>query len=230
MKIGIVCAMIEEQDSIISALNLQVKKIAGKFEVSSTQLNNHQLFFILCGIGKVNAAIHTQYLIDTYQIESIINVGVAGSLSHDLTFGDVVIANDLVQHDMDVTSFGLPLGQIPRMDTFSFVASEKLVSITQAIESADHKTVVGRIVSGDQFIDNKDRAEFISREFNALACEMEGAAIAHVCHINNVPFLVVRALSDMAGRTDTAIHSFDELKDMSAKRSAMVVKKLLEQI
>ena len=230
MKLGIVCAMEEELDSILKVLGTSYTTIkTNSFEVHSAKFQEHELVFILCGIGKVNAAIHTQYLIDSHAPNYIINVGVAGSLSEELNFGDVVIANDLVQHDINVVAFGIPLGQIPRMDVFAFPSAPKLLDIAKKlIDHTEYKIVIGRVATGDQFIDNKNHAESIYKEFNALACEMEGAAVAQVCHVNHVPFLVVRALSDMAGRTDTAIHSYEELKLMTAARSSYVVKKLLE--
>lgn len=230
--IGIICAMEEELTSIVQNLGVETKHISFKsgFNVYTAKYGIHELAFILCGIGKVNAAIHTQQLIDSYSIEYLINLGVAGSLSPELTFGDVVIARDLVEHDMDVSGFGLPLGQIPRMNVFAFGSDLFLLECGAKIEVKNHKIVMGRIVSGDQFIDNKVKAGVIHKQFDALACEMEGAAIAHTCHVNNIPFIVVRALSDMAGREDTAAHSFEELKVMAANRSSNVVKQLLDLI
>ena len=230
--IGIICAMEEELTSIVRNLGVTTSHIPSNsgFDVYTARYGKHELAFILCGIGKVNAAIHTQKLIDSYSIEYLINLGVAGSLSADLTFGDVVIASDLVEHDMDVSGFGLPLGQIPRMDVFAFKSDPILLECADKIKVVNHKTVIGRIVSGDQFIDNKEKAEFLHSHFNALACEMEGAAIAHTCHVNNIPFIVIRALSDMAGRYGIATHSFEELKDMTANHSSNVVKQLLDLI
>lgn len=232
MKIAIICAMIEELDSIIASLgvNCEVNQ-HGVFEVHTTNYNAHELVFILCGIGKVNAALHTQFIVDKFIPDYVINVGVAGGLTPELNFGDVVIASDLVQHDMDVTAFGIPAGQIPRMDIFAFQSSEHLLELAKVIEYTDYKVHIGRIGSGDQFIEHKIHADKIRSTFDALACEMEGAAIAHVCHVNKVPFLVIRALSDKAGTDDkAAIHSFDELKDMVAARSAHIVKQLLLKI
>jgi adenosylhomocysteine nucleosidase len=230
--IGIICAMEEELTSIVRNLDVTTSHIPSKsdFDVYTARYGRHELVFILCGIGKVNAAIHTQMLIDSYSIEYLINVGVAGSLSADLTFGDVVVASDLVEHDMDVSGFGLPLGQIPRMDVFAFKSDPILLECADKIKIANHKTVIGRIVSGDQFIDSKEKVEFLHSHFNALACEMEGAAIAHTCHVNNIPFIVIRALSDMAGRDGVAAHSFEELKNMTANHSSNVVKQLLALI
>lgn len=232
MTVAIICAMEEELTSIVEALQVKSSKVQwARFEVHQTVYHGHELVFIMCGIGKVNAALHTQYVIDTFKPQYVINVGVAGGLSSDLHFGDVVIADDLVQHDMDITAFGLPVGQIARMDTFSFKCDEKLVNIASGITHPDFKVVVGRIATGDQFISDKIKASWIKDTFGALAGEMEGASVAHVCHVNEVPFLVVRALSDKAGMDDKeAIHSFDQLKDMVAVRSSLVVKQLLERL
>lgn len=232
MKIGIICAMEEELTSIFTELNLKSEKSCVKgFEIYKATYLGHELYFILCGIGKVNAAIHTQYLIFDFAPDYVINVGVAGNLSKELNFGDVVIAHDLIHHDMDVSGFGLPLGQVPRMDVFAFPCSSELLRHASTISHHEFKITAGRIATGDQFVDNKERATFIHNEFNAIACEMEGVAVAHTCHVNKVPFLIVRALSDMAGQGDTlATHSFEQLKDMVAARASFVVKKLLELI
>ncbi len=230
--IGIICAMEEELTSIVQNIGATTTHISSKlgFDVYTARYGVHELAFIVCGIGKVNAAIHTQYLIDNYSIEYLINVGVAGSLSTELTFGDVVVANDLVEHDMDVSGFNLPLGQIPRMDVFAFKSDPILLECANKIKTENHKTVIGRIVSGDQFIDNKLKAESLYNHFNALACEMEGAAIAHACHVNNIPFIVIRSLSDMAGQEGSAARSFEELTLMASNRSSNVVKQLLDLI
>ena len=231
MKIGIICAMQEELDSAINKLNLQCKTQEERgFSTYITTYQTHELIFILSGIGKVNAAIHTQYIIDKFDVDCVINVGVAGSLSQELSFGDVVIATDLVQHDMDVVAFGMSLGQIPRMDVFSFVSDENLLNAAKLLHVDGYKMQFGRIISGDQFIDNKDKVVFLAREFNAMACEMEGAAVAHACYVNRVPFIVIRALSDMAGQDGDAIHSFTELKDMSADRASLVIQQLLPHL
>jgi adenosylhomocysteine nucleosidase len=232
MKIAIICAMQEELESIITSLGVNCKVTKyDEFEVHTANYNAHELVFILCGIGKVNAALHTQFIIDKFTPNYVINVGVAGGLTHELNFGDVVIASDLVEHDMDVTAFGIPLGQIPRMDVFAFNCSEHLLELARNIDHLGFKVQIGRICSGDQFIEDKVKADKIKSTFDAVACEMEGAAVAHVCHVNKVPFLVVRALSDKAGTDDkAAIHSFDELKDMVAVRSSQIVKQLLLKV
>lgn len=232
MKIAIICAMQEELDSIMLALGGLSQDISSsRFDIKNIQYCGHDIAFILSGIGKVNAALHTQYIIDTFNPQYVINVGVAGGLSEHLNFGDVVIADDLVQHDMDITAFGLPIGQIARMDTFSFKCDSKLVAIASDITHQDFKVVTGRIATGDQFIDSKTKAKLLLNTFGAIACEMEGAAVAHVCYVNKLSFLVVRSLSDRAGNDNkSAIHSFEELKDMVAMRSSLVVRQLLERL
>ena len=232
MKIAIICAMDEELTSIVSELRLDtVTKEYNKLSVLCAMHKGHELYLVLCGIGKVNAAVNTQKLISGTSLDYVINVGVAGNLDAELDFGDVVTATDLVHHDMDVTGFNIPLGQVPRMDVFAFPCSDVLLAITDNIIPANYKIKKGRIASGDQFIYDAKRAKFIHQEFNAIACEMEGAAIAHACYLSQIPFLVVRSLSDKAGNEEgKATHSYKELKDMAAMRASFVVKVLLERL
>ncbi len=223
--------MEEELLSIIKILNLKTEIIKrGVFTINIAKYKGKKLILILSGIGKVNAAIATQYLIDEFKLNFILNVGVAGSLSKDLTFGDVVIATDLVQHDVDATAFGYPLGQIPRIDSFSFSADNKLIEkYFNSSHNNPFKIVAGRIISGDKFIDNHEQVIFLKDTFNALACDMEGAAIAHVAHINKISFIIIRALSDQAGQDNSNANDiFLTLKEMAANRASIVVKQLLE--
>lgn len=233
MNLAVICAMEEELAEIQKLIELPLIKTIEKasntyFQYSDSKNN---IIAVVSGIGKVNAAITTQVLLDSFAIDAVINVGVAGSLTKDLQFGDVVIASDLVEHDFDITAFGVPLGQIARMDTFSFVSNDELnQKILNSITLDGSRVMIGRIVSGDQFIDDAKKAQFLNEQFNALACEMEGAAIAHVCYVNKIPFTVIRALSDMAGQDGLAIHSFNDLKYMAANRAALVVKNFLGNI
>jgi adenosylhomocysteine nucleosidase len=233
MKISIICAMQEELDSILHALEItQSHSHDPKFVIySGIYRNTHQLTLSLCGIGKVNAALHTQHIIDKFAPDYVINVGVAGGLDSKLDFGDVVIAKDLVQHDMDVRAFDLPKGQVPRLNTFAFASDDVLLNIAKNIMHKDFKVALGTIATGDQFIADVTTAKKIQEEFKAAAVEMEGAAIAHVCYVNQTPFLVVRAISDKAGIDHKkATHSFVELKEMVAKRSSLIVSQILNTI
>ena len=230
MKIAIICAMTEELDEIRRAVALQY---VDKFDKAGNTYcrytyGDHEIITVVSGIGKVNAAITTQILLNKFEVDAVLNVGVAGSLTQDLTFGDVVIATDLVEHDFDTTSFGDRLGQIARLDTFSFLADANLINLlSKNLELPENKIMLGRVVSGDQFIDNSEKAKFLHTEFNALACEMEGAAIAHTCYLNKVPFAVIRALSDMAGQNNAGARTFTELKYMAAQRAAQVTNNLI---
>ncbi|MEN9946959.1 MAG: hypothetical protein RLZZ293_1345 [Pseudomonadota bacterium] len=234
MKLALICAMDEELAAVEQQLNCladQQQSIAG-CQFKHYTLGKLDLTTVVCGIGKVNAALVTQILCSQFNAELVINVGVAGGVVPWLNFGDVVIASDLVQHDIDVQAFGLPLGQIPRLDTFSFVA-DKVTNqlILNHLELvAPIQVVNGRIISGDQFIDDASKVRLLAEQFNALACEMEGAAIAQVCYLNQVKFAVIRCLSDRAGQDGEAIHSYSELKDMAASRAALVIKTLVENL
>ncbi len=233
MKLAIICAMDEELSQIDLELGwtpLHSISLAGNV-YHEYFYAGHRVISTKCGIGKVNAAIATQALLANFTVDYVVNVGVAGSLSKELKFGDIVIADDLIEHDFDMRSFGVPLGQIIGVNTFSFAADNWLKELlTRKVQLESNQVVSGRIVSGDQFIDDAAKAEFLHCEFNALACEMEGAAIAHVCYANQIPFAVIRSLSDMASQDGDAFHSFTDLKEMAAKRAALVVKNLLREL
>ena len=131
----------------------------------------------------------------------MINTGIAGSLKNEINIGDIVLSSDAVQHDMDATGFGDPHGQIPRMDTFSFKASEKLIELAKECcerVNPDIQVFVGRVLSGDQFISDKEKKQWLVDTFGGYCTEMEGAAIAQAAYLNKVPYLVIRAISDKA--------------------------------
>ena len=153
------------------------------------QLYGKEAVVVQSGIGKVNAGICTQILIDFYQVDQLINTG------------DIVVSTDAVEHDMDVSALGDPVGQVPRMDVFAFPADKELVR--KAVEAnkkanADIRTFTGRVASGDQFISEKEVKERIVNNFGAKCAEMEGAAIAHGAYLNHVPCVIIRAISDKA--------------------------------
>lgn len=233
MNLALICAMDEELTAILELLNFTYIKSFNKANNLYTQYsyNGHVITAVVCGIGKVNSAITTQIIIDSMAMDLLVNVGVAGALNHQFKFGDVVIASDLVQHDMDVSAFGVARGQIPRMGTFAFPAEVNLVNLLARQTLPNNQQIhVGRVVSGDQFINDATYAEFLHKEFNALACEMEGAAIGQVCYLNSLPFVVIRSISDMAGINDVSPASFIKLKDMAAVNSALVFQALLENL
>ena len=153
------------------------------------------------GIGKVNAGICAQILADVFSVEAIINTGIAGSLNKDINIGDIVLSTDVVQHDMDATGFGYRKGQIPQMPVFYFAADEKLRQLAAEVcreVNPDIQVFEGRIASGDQFVCDQGVKDGIVSEFAAYATEMEGAAIGQAAYLNEIPFLVIRAISDKA--------------------------------
>ncbi|MBE5927878.1 MAG: 5'-methylthioadenosine/adenosylhomocysteine nucleosidase [Lachnospiraceae bacterium] len=199
--IGIIGAMDEEVAKIKENMTDVIieKKAAMDFYVG--KINNKDAVVVRSGIGKVNAGICTQILADMYNVDAIINTGIAGSLDADIDIGDIVLSEDALQHDMDAVAFGYPLGQIPRMDTLSFKADERLLNLVEKCckeVCSDLNVFRGRVVSGDQFVASEEVKNRIKSNFNGLCTEMEGAAIAQAAYLNNIPFLVIRAISDKA--------------------------------
>ncbi|SHE76531.1 5'-methylthioadenosine/adenosylhomocysteine nucleosidase [Clostridium fallax] len=230
MKLGIIGAMSEELEILLKDMNLKNKKTKANMTFHEGTLWGKDVVAVVCGIGKVNAAICTQILISEYKVDTVINVGVAGGIGKDIYPGDVVIADSLVQYDMDTTAFGDPHGQIPRLDTFDFKCNEKLVNLAKEAckESSNIKSFVGRIVTGDQFVANLEKIQWLSKEFNGLACEMEGGSIAHVCYLNNIPFVVIRSISDNAN--NGAHMDFAEFTPIGVKNSTTILKAMIEKI
>lgn len=225
--IGIIGAMDVEVQNIKSLIkNNEIKTLSG-VEFNHGYINNTEVVVAKCGIGKVAAAICAQTMILEYKVEKLINVGVAGNLSSNLNIGSIAISTSLVHHDLDTTSFGDPMGLISGLNIVNIMADEKMVEEAEnAVKSLNINYEKGVIASGDQFISSKDKKEYIKKEFNAIACEMEGAAIAHVAYVNNVPFCVIRAISDNAdGQADMDYPTF--LKH-AVKQSVEVIKTLIK--
>lgn len=232
MKMGIIGAMDYEVTLLIEQM-VGVKHIvkAGN-TFHAGKLADKAVVVVECGIGKVNAAQCTQMLISEFGVSHIINTGVAGAIKDFLNVGDIVVSTDLVQHDYDVTSGGdYQYGQIPRMDEWIFVADETLCKLAmQAASQVDGNNQVyqDRIVSGDQFVASSERKVFILDNFNAAATEMEGAAIAHVSYLNDIPFVIIRAMSDKA---DGSAHvNFEEFAKRAAVQSAQIVVAMLTEL
>lgn len=230
MILGIIGAMSEELEILLQDMELEKVEEKAKMKFHKGKLWGHDVVAVVCGIGKVNAAVCTQILASEYNVSSVINVGVAGGIGKNIYPGDVVIAENLVQYDMDTTAFGDPMGQIPRMDTFDFKCDEKLVETAKDAfaEASDFKTFSGRIVSGDMFVASLEKIQWLEKEFGALACEMEGASIAHVCYLNNIPFVVVRSISDNAN--NGAHMDFEKFTPIGVKNSTFILKTMLEKL
>lgn len=199
--IGIIGAMEEEVRELIADMeSVEMKEIAS-MKFYKGILYGKDAVVVQSGIGKVNAGICTQILADIYQVDQLINTGVAGSLDAEINIGDIVVSTDAVQHDMDVSALGDPVGQVPRMDVFAFPADEELVKKAVAANekaNPDIRTFTGRVASGDQFISGKEMKDRIIKNFGAKCAEMEGAAIAHGAYLNQIPCVIIRAISDKA--------------------------------
>ncbi len=198
--IGIIGAMDIEVNGLITHMTDSVTEIYGGISFTKGILHGKNVVVSRCGIGKVFAAMCAQTMILKYSPEAIINSGVAGALSSRLNIFDAVIASSMVQHDMDTSPLGDPKGLISGVNIVN-IESDKVISekLKNAAASLNVNTVDGIIASGDQFIASLDRKNEISKEFNAVACEMEGAAIGQVCYVNNTPFAVMRTISDGKG-------------------------------
>ena len=230
MKIGIIGAMSEEVEILKSEMVVEEKVDKANMTFYHGELLGKNVIVVTCGVGKVNAAVCTQILIDQFGVDKIINVGVAGGLNKDIYPGDLVVASNLVQHDVDATAFDYPLGQIPRMDTFDFICDEDLVEKAKhAIDKIENaKGMVGRIVSGDQFISEAGKLTFLGEHFNAYACEMEGASIGQVCHLNKVPFVVIRAISDNA--INGSHMDYEKFLPIAVKNTVVILKDMLKNV
>lgn len=199
--IGIIGAMEEEVAALKEKMNISGVLQKASMEFYKGTLQGKQVVVVRSGIGKVNAGLCTQILIDLFDVKKVINTGIAGSLDARINIGDIVISTEAVQHDMDATQFGYPVGQIPRMETFGFPADEEMVrAAKEACEKVNPEIRVfsGRVVTGDQFIASREIKDRIKESFGGLCTEMEGAAIAQAAWLNKVPFVIIRAISDKA--------------------------------
>lgn len=230
-KIGIIGAMELEVEELKAKMNTSniVKKAGMEFYEGT--LNNANVVIVRCGIGKVNAALCVQILADHFNVTHIINTGVAGSLNAKLDIGDILISKDALHHDMDVTIFGYQLGEVPQLGTREFPADERLVKL--AIESCekvnpDVHAIAGRVVSGDQFISSKEVKDRLIENFQGDCAEMEGASIAHGAYLNQIPFVIIRAISDKAD--DSAEMDYPSFEKAAAIHSAKLVEDMIQKI
>jgi len=186
-------------------------------------IENKNVVVVKSNVGKVNSARVCQMMIDKFEIELVINVGTAGSVDNRLNIGDIVVAKKLVQYDFDVTPFGRKLGEIENIGEYIEVKNELLDLFN------DMDVHIGCIASGDKFIVNNEEKDNIRNIFKALCIEMEGASIAQVCALDNIPFLVIRSISDTL-KKDNNVLTYEEFLEHSSKQIAIFMKKLLEKL
>lgn len=227
-KYGIIAAMKEEMQEIKKIMQ-EIEEIKIKELIFFRgKINNNNVILVEAGIGKVNAARVTQLMIDKFEIQRIINVGSAGSANNELKIGDIVIGKRLVQHDFDITAFGHPKGFITNIGQYVESDSELISKMEQTIlklSQNEFKIKIGTIASGDIFCTEPKMKEKIRTKFNADAIEMEGAAIAQVCKLNEIPFIVIRSISDNPNGKNEI--TFDQFLEKASKRCAEIINKFL---
>lgn len=227
--VGIIGAMDIEVEGFKSYLNDIKTEKHSFFEFTRGYIGKTEVVIVMCGIGKVSAAICAQLMIDKYSPEVIINTGVAGGLSPMLSIGDIAIADSVVQHDIDTTVFGDPKGYISNLMLVKIPVKESIFSLLKkcAEKEKDTTAVVGTIASGDQFISTPYQKNQIRDNFDAIAAEMEGGSIGHVCYANNVDFGIIRALSDNA--SGDAVADYESFRAASAEKTIRIVTKFVEE-
>ena len=231
MKIGIIGAM--EVEVEILKQNMEITNTVKKasMEFFEGKIGNVDVVVVRSGICKVNAGICVQILVDTFGVTNVINSGAAGSLDAQINIGDIVLSTDAIYHDVDATIFGYQKGEIPQLGVVSFTADEKMrekAKIAIAKVVTDQQIFEGRVCSGDQFIGSKEVKDSIKSTFGGLCVEMEGAGIAQACHLNNVPFLIIRAISDKADGSE--IKDYVEFEKKAAHDCAAATLELLRSL
>ena len=226
--IGIIGAMQTEVELLIGKVEKpKTEKISGIDFVSGT-IFGKEVVVAKCGIGKVFAALCAQTMILRFGVELIINTGVGGAIDDRLDIGDVTVSDFVVQHDMDTSALGDPVGLISGINVVRIAADEKTSSELLAFaKEKGVNCILGTVASGDKFISGAEAKKKIRDTFGAAVCEMEGAAIGHVCYVNNIPFCVIRAVSDKADGTSGV--DYQTFVDSAAKKNASIVLSYLEK-
>ena len=231
MKIGIIVAEPEEHEAIEKIVEIKSKKVIFELMFTEAVIDSKEIILVKCGIGKVNAARTTQLLIDKYNPDYIIDVGVAGALNPMLEIGDIVIGETLVQHDFDITAFGHTKGYIPGIGERIYSDEELIRKFEQAIDNKkdrNYKIEKGTIASGDIFCTEIPMKDKIYAKFNAQCVEMEGAAVAQVCDLCNKPFMVLRSISDKPNGENTV--AFEQFIKPSSEKCANLLREFFKEL
>lgn len=229
--IGIIGAMDNEVKTLKEAANIKSTTKIAEMEFCEGALEGKDVVIVKCGMGKVNAGICAHTLINKFNCTKIINTGVAGSLDNKIDIGDIVVSTDAVQHDFDVEAIGFKKGEIPYTGLYAFPADEAMrkAAVTAVKESAsDIHVFEGRVCSGDQFINTSEQKDKIISNFGGMCCEMEGAAIAQACYLNNTPYVVIRAISDKPDETE--IVDYKQFETKAAERCAKIVEYMIKTL
>ena len=228
MPLAITSAMDVEMELYLDRCDIRESTTKAGLTFHEATWHGHDLVLVRAGVGKVNAALCTQILIDAFDADAVICTGSAGAVNPALNIGDIVVAEDCVQHDVVVKFLGLPRGQIPFTDFRFFTTDPALRNRALEVDLPDHRITSGRVLTGDRFIeDDADRQQLL-KELDGDCVEMEGGAVGQVCAVNDVPFLIVRAISDRADGTSDV--DFDAFLKEAAHSSAQIVLQTLEAL
>lgn len=230
MKIAVIGAMEEEVELLRSAITSPQTTVIANIEYIEGSIENHEVILVKSGIGKVNAAMATTILLEKFSPDVVLNTGSAGGFEETLEVGTIVISSEVRHHDVDLTAFGYEYGQVPQLPA-AYVGDEKLVKLAVAAveEIGEHEHAIGLIASSDTFMSNPSHVEKVRELFpQIIAAEMEAAAVAQVCHQFETPFVVIRALSDIAGKEATM--SFEEFLPVAALHSTQVILRVISNL
>lgn len=230
MIIGIIGAMEEEVEMLRGSLENAKAEVIANCEFTTGTYRGQEIVLLKSGIGKVNAAMSTTILLQYYKPDLVINTGSAGGFDENLEVGSIVISNEVRHHDVDVTAFGYEMGQVPQMPA-AFQSNPELVELAEKavseLENLPYAT--GLIATGDSFMSDPERVQLVRSQFPEMkAAEMEAAAVAQVCFQFDTAFVVIRALSDIAGKESSI--SFDEFLPVAAEHSSKIVLRVVERL
>lgn len=228
--IGLIGAMDEEIELLLAQLENKETTVKAGVTYAAGTIHGKQVVVCKSGVGKVNAAVTTQILIDSFGVSKVLFTGVAGALHPELNIGDIVISSSCMQHDMDVTPLGFARGVIPYQEVSDFPADQHLIELAEEAckEQAAGHFIIGKVLSGDQFIASRETVQTLYEELGGACAEMEGSAVAQVCYMNSVPYVVIRSMSDKA---DGSAHvNFPEFTVKASKLSHEIVSYMLGKL
>ena len=227
--IGIIAAESKEMNEIKKLMKNIEEKDLFNLQFFTGKIEEEECVLVECGEGKVNAARTTQIMIDNFKIDKLVNVGSAGAINEDLNVKDVVIADKLVQYDFDISGLGYEKGEICNIGKYIYCDKTLVEQCKKAIENIEnesYKVVIGTIATADSFCDKPEIAKMVRKEFNAECVEMEGAAVAQVCYLDKIPFLVIRGISDTPNGNNKI--DFRKYLEIASKQSAKILQNLIK--
>lgn len=229
MVIGIIGAMDEEIALLKSKMTQVTEKKISQIDFYKGKLSGKEIVLMKSGIGKVNAAISTTILHEHFNPSFVINAGSAGGLKEKHSVGDIIISSEVIHHDADATVFNYKLGQIPQMPK-TFIADNHLINLVKkSVSNLNLPADIGLIGTGDSFIGREDQVNYIKANFpEVVATEMEAVSVAQVCYTYQTPFVIIRALSDIAGKDSSIL--FEEFLEKAATNSAKVIIETIKQL